>query len=116
MAIRKSKTKSQGPMRSSRSPAGQYLEELNRGPITFGQLVEAHRSCDQISQAELARRMGMSRAQLCDIEKGRRTVSAERAAQFAKVLGYSVPTFVERALEDQLRRSGLKMRVRLEAA
>jgi transcriptional regulator with XRE-family HTH domain len=116
MAISKRKAKSQGPVRSSRSPAGQFLEKLNQGPITFGQLVEAHRSCDEISQAELARRMGMSRAQLCDIEKGRRTVSAERAAQFAKVLGYSVPAFVERALEDQLRKSGLKMRVKLEAA
>ena len=116
MAISNRKAKSQGPVRSSRSPAGQFLEKLNGGPITFGQLVEAHRSCGEISQAELARRMGMSRAQLCDIEKGRRTVSAERAAQFAKVLGYSVPAFVERALEDQLRRSGLKMRVRLEAA
>jgi transcriptional regulator with XRE-family HTH domain len=92
------------------------LERLNSGPITFGQLIEAHRSCDEISQAELARRMGMSRAQVCDIEKGRRMVSAERAAQFAKALGYSVPAFVERALEDQLRKSGLKMRVRLEAA
>jgi transcriptional regulator with XRE-family HTH domain len=116
MAISKRKAKSQGSVRSSRSPAGQFLEKLNRGPITFGQLVEAHRSCDEISQAELARRMGISRAQLCDIEKGRRTVSAERAAQFAKVLGYSVPAFVERALEDQLRKSGLKMRVKLEAA
>jgi len=92
------------------------LERLNGGPITFGQLVEADRSCDEISQAELARRMGMSQAQLCDIEKGRRMVSAGRAAQFANVLGYSVPVFVERALEDQLRKSGLKMRARLEAA
>jgi hypothetical protein len=59
--------------------------------------------------------MKISRAHPCDIEKGRRTVSAERAAQFARVLGYSVNQFVATALEDQLRKAGLKVRVHLDA-
>ena len=43
--------------------------------------MESHRLCDEISQAELARKMHISGAHLCDIGKGRRLVSAERAAR-----------------------------------
>jgi len=74
------------------------------------------RRADEIVQADLARRMGMSRARLCDIENARRPVTVERAAQFARVLGYSVNQFVAVAVEDQLRKAGLKVKVRLEAA
>jgi len=69
---------------STKSKARKYIEKLNDGPITFGQYVEAHRLCDDLSQTDLARRMRVSRAYLCDVEKGRRLVSVERAAGFAK--------------------------------
>jgi hypothetical protein len=46
----------------------------------------------------------------------RRLVSAERAAKFAKALGYPVSSFVTAALEDQLRKAGLKMRVTIDVA
>lgn len=101
---------------STESSAVQFLESLNGGPLTFGQLVEATRVTDEISQAELARRMKISRAHLCDIEKGRRFVRPERAARFARELGYSVNVFVSLALQDELRAAGLNMRVHLEAA
>ena len=101
---------------SMKSSAIKFLESLRGGPLTFGQMIESIRLCDEISQVDLAKKMKISRAHLCDIEKGRRTVSAERAAQFARVLGYSVNQFVATALEDQLRRAGLKVRVRLDAA
>lgn len=99
-----------------RSSATKFLEGLRGSPLTFGRMIESIRLCDEVSQAALARKMKLSRAHLCDIEKGRRTVSAERAAEFARALGYSVNQFVATALEDQLRKAGLKVRVRLEAA
>jgi transcriptional regulator with XRE-family HTH domain len=79
-------------------------------------MIESIRQTDEISQANLARRMRISRALLCDIEKGRRPVTVERAKRFAKVLGYSVNQFVAVAVEDQLRKAGLKVKVHLEAA
>jgi len=79
-------------------------------------MIASVRVVDEIPQAELARRVGISRANLCDIEKGRRSVTVKRAAQFARILGYSVNQFVAVAVEDQLRKAGLKVRVRLEAA
>ena len=101
---------------NTKRSAIKFLESLRGGPLTFGQMIQSIRLCDKISQVDLAKKMKISRAHLCDIEKGRRTVSAGRAAQFARVLGYSVNQFVATALEDQLRRAGLKVRVRLDAA
>lgn len=98
------------------SQAKTVLKKLRGGPLSFGQMIESIRLCDEVSQAELARKLQISRAQLCDIEKGRRTVTPERAAAFAKVLGYSVNQFVSVALEEQLERAGLAYRVELKAA
>jgi len=100
----------------ARSEARRFLERLRGGPLTFGRMLASVRRADEIVQADLARRMGISRAKLCDIENGRRTVTVERAAQFARVLGYSVNQFVAVAVEDQLRQAGLRVKVRLEAA
>jgi len=99
-----------------RRGARSFLESLRGGPLTFGRMLASIRQADEIAQADLARRMGISRARLCDLENGRRTVTVERAAQFARILGYSVNQFVAVAVEDQLRKAGMKVRVRLEAA
>ena len=71
---------------------------------------------DEISQVELARKMKISRAHLCDIERGRRTISIERATEFAKILGYSINQFVAVALEEQAREAGLNVKIYLKAA
>lgn len=99
-----------------KSAARNTLEKLRGCRMTFGQMIESIRICDEISQAELARKLSMSRAHLCDIEKGRRAVTPEKAADFAKALGYSVNQFVARAIEDSLRRMGLKLKVEVKAA
>ncbi len=98
------------------SPARKYLASLRGEPLTFGRMIESIRKADEISQVELSQRMRMSRAHLCDIEKGRRFVSPDRAASFAKVMGYSIDQFVSLALEDQLTKSGLTYKVTLRAA
>jgi transcriptional regulator with XRE-family HTH domain len=98
------------------SGARQYMAQLRGGPLTFGEMIESLREADGISQTELARKLKISRAQLCDIEKGRRAIFPKRAAQFAKVMGYSVDQFVALALEDELRREGLPRKVSLSAA
>ena len=55
-------------------------------------------------------------AHLCDIEKGRRLVTPEKAAESAAAMGYSVNQFVAQAIEDSLRRMGLKLKVEIKAA
>ena len=94
--------------------AGRFLKELV-GPLTFAKALQATRlSCEQ-SQAEFALMLGLSRAHLCDIEKGRRTVSPARAAQFAKRLGYHPLQWAQLAAEDWLLHEGFRGRVTIEA-
>ncbi|MDO8520466.1 MAG: helix-turn-helix transcriptional regulator [Deltaproteobacteria bacterium] len=102
--------------KSQKSNAVKFLEGLRGGPLTFGRMIESFRKCDEVTQERLAHKMGISKAHLCDIEKGRRMVSPGRAAKFARVMGYMIEQFVAVAIEDQLRKAGLKMKVLLKAA
>lgn len=99
-----------------KSEAIKFLDSLRGGPLTFGDLIRSTRISDEISQADLARKMHMSRSHLCDIENNRRTVSLEKAALFAKVLGYSEQQFVGTVIEDQLRDAGMPFVVELKKA
>jgi len=101
---------------STKNNAIEYIDKLRGGPLTFGEMIHSLRMADEVSQVALAKKVGLSRAHLCDIEKGRRSVSAKIAVKFAKALGYVKEQFVAVALEDQLRRAGMKFKVKLEAA
>lgn len=85
--------------------------ERRLGKRTIGGFLRSWRKGQDMSQAEFARKLDMSRANLCDIEMGRKQVSAARAAEIARRLGYSVAVLVEMALEEELAAGGLNMRV-----
>ena len=98
-----------------RIDAMEFFESLD-GPMTLGGMLWSLRMCDEISQSEFARTLGVSRSHFCDVEKGRKVVSPERAAAWAKVLGFPPTVFVKLALQEQLDRAGVKMSVEVEAA
>ena len=93
--------------------AEKFLEDL-LGPLSIASMIESHRLCEEITHAELARRLGISRANLCDIEQGRKLVSPERAARFACALNDSETLWIQVALEDELRESGFNFKVHLQ--
>ena len=88
-----------------------FLNDLAGGPLTFGDAVRAVRELNEISQAELARRLQMGRQSVCDVEKGRSLVSVEKAARFARELDHNEKLFVRLALQDQVVKAGLKLKV-----
>ncbi len=98
------------------SAALRFLEGVTGGSLKLGGLLESIRQGERISQTELAEKLGVSRSHLCDIEKGRKTVSPARAARFAKVLGYSEKQFVRLALQDMVDDAGLALIVKVQAA
>jgi len=102
--------------RREKSHAIKFLESMTGGPVTFGKLLESIRIGQEVSQVQFAKKLGVSKAHLCDIEKGRRSVSPERAAEFAKRLGHSEVRFVKLVVQDQLNDAGLRLRVEIEAA
>jgi len=94
-----------------KSDAMQFLESVTGGPLTLGELLLSIRRGEQMSQVELARRLGVSRSHLCDLEKGRKTLSPRRAAQFARILGYRETQFVRLALQAMIEEAGLQLAV-----
>ncbi len=93
-----------------------FLENAARRPLTFGGLLESIRLSEDMSQAEFSKKLRISASHLCDIEKGRKVVSPERAARFAKILGRSQQQFVPLALQELVNKAGLTMKVDVAAA
>ena len=102
--------------KGSRSDAMKLLEKLAGGPLTLGRALESIRKAKELSQDECARKLGVSKSHLCDVEKGRKTVSPERAAKWARVLGYPESVLIRLALQAELDAAGLKYRVAIDAA
>lgn len=92
------------------------LEQIAGGPLTFGDLLLSIRLGEKMSQAQFAQHIGVSRSHLCDIEKGRKTVSPARAAKFARILGYGEAQFVRLALQSLVEEAGLHLRISVDAA
>lgn len=88
--------------------------EKEMGSLTFAKLIEAYRLADELSQKDFAQLLGISQASLCDLEKGRRIPSPERAAKIAKKLKEPQNFWIQLALQDQLRQSGLNFKVSVE--
>jgi plasmid maintenance system antidote protein VapI len=92
-----------------------YLES-KFGPLTFAMTIRSIRDGEEVTLDQFAKRLGISRSHLCDVEKGRKCVSPERAARWAKLLGYSAQQFVRLAIQADLDAAGLKFKVAIEAA
>ena len=99
-----------------KSNAMKFLEDVVGRPLSLGGLLESIRLGEEMSQAVFAKKLGVSASHLCDIEKGRKVVSPERAARFAKRLGRSQEQFVRLSLQELVDEAGLKMKVDVEAA
>lgn len=100
----------------SKGGAMKALEKVAGGPLTLARAIESIRKGNELSQIECAKKLGVSKSHLCDVEKGRKTVSPERAAKWAKVLGYPESVLVKLAIQAELDAAGLKYKVEIEAA
>lgn len=99
-----------------KSEAVKFLEKITGGPLTLARLLHSIRQGEEMTLAEFAKKLGISRQHLCDIEKGRKVVSPERAAKFAKILGYSQEQFVALALQALLDEADLDLKVEVKVA
>jgi transcriptional regulator with XRE-family HTH domain len=102
--------------KATKSAAITLLEQIAGGPLSLGKAVESVRKSEGLSQDECARKLGVSKSHLCDVEKGRKTASPERAAKWARVLGYPESVFVRLAIQAELDAAGLRYKVEIEAA
>ena len=103
-------------MGTKKSETMKFLEDVSGRPLTLGGLLESLRLGEEMTQTSFARKLGVSASHLCDIEKGRKTVSPERAARFAKILSRSPEQFVRLSRQGQVDEAGLKMKVNVGVA
>ncbi len=85
------------------------------GPLTIADMLRSFRECEEMTQKAFAKKLGISPANLCDLEKGRKLPSPRRAVQIARKLGLPDLLVVAIALEDQLRSYHLPFKVTLAA-
>ncbi len=95
--------------------ATQVFEKLT-GPFTFATFILGSRTTLDLTQVQMAKKIGISKAALCEIEKGRTLVSPKAAVRYAKKAGFSVTVALEACLQDQLRKANIKKRIRIEDA
>lgn len=90
--------------------------EKKYGPMTVALFLRSFREADEISQSDYAKKLRISRANLCDIEKGRKLISPERAAKLAKILGVPEEVLIQLAIQDELREAKLNYQVEIKRA
>ncbi len=98
-----------------KSEAIQFLERLTGGAFTIGELLRALRKSEGQTQEEFAKVLEVSKQHLCDIEKGRMSVTPARAGVFAIRLGQPPAYFIQLTLQEDLKNVGLKVKVKLDA-
>ncbi len=78
-------------------------------------MLRAWRLSDEQSLSAMAELLGISRGNLCDIEKGRKIPSLSRALRIARKLGMQETHVVELVLQDMLRKDKIKMTISVAA-
>lgn len=96
--------------------AAMELQKITGKKLTLGNFLWSIRLCEEKSQSQFAKELGISSQYLCDLEHGRKTVSPKKAKDFAEKLGYLSEQFVELAIQEMLNHSGIHMKVHMQAA
>ena len=78
------------------------------GLLTFGRALWSHRKCEEISQKNFAKMLAILPLSLCDLEKGRKLPSVNRAAKIAWVLNEPEKIWIRLVLQDMLREADLR--------
>ena len=88
-----------------------FMEKLTGGPLTLARIIKSDRLCEEMTQETFSKMLGISKSHLCDIEKGRKSVSPERAYNFAKILWTSPQLYVRLSVQAILDNAGIDMKV-----
>ena len=90
--------------------------EKRMGKLTVGEMLHSWRASEELSLKEFGGLIGMSVANLCDIEKGRKGVSPEKAEQIAKAIGVPPALLIRLSIEESLKAAGLRYQVEIRPA
>lgn len=94
------------------------LKDLEKrfGKLTVGAFLRTWRLSEELSLKEFGKLIKISVANLCDIEKGRKGVSPEKAEKIAKALKVPPALLVRLSIQEELQAAGLKYQVEIKPA
>ncbi|MEA9357128.1 helix-turn-helix transcriptional regulator [Bacteriovorax sp. PP10] len=84
------------------------IKKPNLGLALF---IKSHRLGEELTQAQMAKCLGISKQRLSDIENDRNNVSIKLCQKFAKKLGFPAEWLVKLALQDQINKAKLNLKV-----
>ncbi len=67
----------------------------------------------KLSQVDLAKKIGATRSEICDLEKERRPYTLNLALRIGNVLDVKISEVVERTLQEQVDKAKLKLIVKV---
>ncbi|MES2615804.1 MAG: helix-turn-helix transcriptional regulator [Bdellovibrionota bacterium] len=82
--------------------------------VTFGEILRDLRECDGINQTDLAKKIGVSKQFLSDVERNRKIVSIAFAKKIATIMGYAVEPLIEIIIRDELLKNDLSYDIELK--
>ena len=91
----------------------QFKAKLNVGigPLTFAHVMKVARNSLGLTQADFGKKFGLSKANICDIEKGRHVVSTTYALKIARKIGFPEKLALQACFQDQLQKADLEGKV-----
>ncbi len=87
--------------------------EKRLGKLSVGEFLHTWRLTEELSLKDFGKLAGLSIANLCDIEKGRKGVSPEKAEKIAKAIGVPPELLVRLSIEADLQAAGLRYEVEI---
>lgn len=84
---------------------------IKKKNLSLGQFLKAHRLGEEQSQTAFAKKLGISKQRLCDLELDRSNVSIKLCKSIAKKLDLPAEWLVRLSLQYQLNKEGLDLKV-----
>jgi antitoxin HigA-1 len=90
--------------------------EKRLGKLSVGEFLRTWRTSEEMTLKQFGKLAGLSIANLCDIEKGRKGISPEKAEQIAIAIGVPPALLVRLSIEESLQAAGLSYKVDIKPA
>lgn len=98
-----------------KSNAVRFLEKIVGEEVSFAMALRAYRGSMEMTQEELAKKLGVKKSYISNLENKRDFVTVEQAIRFAKIFREPVMLWMGYALQDMVNRAGVNVRVKLIA-
>lgn len=95
--------------------ATKTIDEIRGKTFSFSIILRGYRTRENLTQEKLAKKLGVTKSYISDLENQRRYVTVEQAKVFAKKLKEPTALWVETAVQDMLERAGVEGSVKIVA-